>query len=54
MKELKVTILLQKYHLEKKQSCCSAEDDETLSFITKDHLELQGYEVHHCINGASP
>ncbi|NOT38579.1 MAG: response regulator transcription factor [Saprospiraceae bacterium] len=29
-----------------------AEDDETLSFITKDHLELQGYEVHHCINGA--
>lgn len=29
-----------------------AEDDETLSFITKDHLELQGYEVHHCITGA--
>ncbi|MEO6190728.1 MAG: response regulator transcription factor [Saprospiraceae bacterium] len=29
-----------------------AEDDETLSFITKDHLELQGYDVHHCINGA--
>ncbi len=29
-----------------------AEDDETLSFITKDHLELQGYEVFHCINGA--
>ncbi len=28
-----------------------AEDDETLSFITKDHLELQGYEVHHCITG---
>ena len=29
-----------------------AEDDETLSFITKDHLELQGYEVVHCVNGA--
>ncbi|MDQ3142241.1 MAG: response regulator transcription factor [Bacteroidota bacterium] len=29
-----------------------AEDDETLSFITKDHLELQGYDVHHCIDGA--
>ncbi|MCC6815870.1 MAG: response regulator transcription factor [Saprospiraceae bacterium] len=28
-----------------------AEDDETLSFITKDHLELQGYEVHHFISG---
>ncbi|MBP8725742.1 MAG: response regulator transcription factor [Saprospiraceae bacterium] len=30
-----------------------AEDDETLSFITKDHLELQGYEVVHCISGAA-
>lgn len=29
-----------------------AEDDETLSFITKDHLELQGYDVHHSVNGA--
>ncbi len=29
-----------------------AEDDETLSFITKDHLELQGYEIVHCIDGA--
>lgn len=27
------------------------EDDETLSFITKDHLELKGYEVQHCIDG---
>jgi DNA-binding response OmpR family regulator len=27
------------------------EDDETLSFITKDHLELKGYEVRHCIDG---
>lgn len=30
-----------------------AEDDETLSFITKDHLELQGYEVIHCASGAA-
>ena len=29
-----------------------AEDDETLSFITKDHLELQGYEIVHCVDGA--
>lgn len=28
------------------------EDDETLSFITKDHLELKGYEVKHCVDGA--
>ena len=28
------------------------EDDETLSFITKDHLELKGYEVIHCSDGA--
>lgn len=27
------------------------EDDETLSFITKDHLELKGYEVIHCTDG---
>jgi len=30
-----------------------AEDDETLSFITKDHLELQGYEVIHCSSGGA-
>ena len=29
-----------------------AEDDETLSFITKDHLDLQGYEVRHSGDGA--
>jgi DNA-binding response OmpR family regulator len=28
------------------------EDDETLSFITKDHLELKGYEVLHRADGA--
>jgi DNA-binding response OmpR family regulator len=27
------------------------EDDETLSFITKDHLELQGYEILHAATG---
>lgn len=27
------------------------EDDETLSFVTKDNLEINGYEVTHCLNG---
>lgn len=27
------------------------EDDETLNFITRDHLEMQGYEVRHCADG---
>ncbi|MBK7233455.1 MAG: response regulator transcription factor [Saprospiraceae bacterium] len=36
----------------KKAKLLYAEDDETLSFITKDHLELQGYDVHHSVNGA--
>jgi DNA-binding response OmpR family regulator len=27
------------------------EDDETLSFVTKDNLEIHGYLVDHCING---
>lgn len=27
------------------------EDDESLSFVTKDHLELNGCRVVHCING---
>lgn len=27
------------------------EDDESLSFVTKDHLELQGYTVTHCPDG---
>ena len=29
------------------------EDDETLSFITKDNLELNGYNVTHCEDGMS-
>lgn len=27
------------------------EDDESLSFVTKDNLELQGYEITYCENG---
>lgn len=37
----------------KKARLLYAEDDETLSFITKDHLELQGYDVVHCSSGAA-
>lgn len=37
----------------KKARILYAEDDETLSFITKDHLELQGYEVVHCSSGGA-
>ncbi|MBK8625172.1 MAG: response regulator transcription factor [Saprospiraceae bacterium] len=29
------------------------EDDETLSFVTKDNLELHGYDVVHCMDGES-
>lgn len=29
------------------------EDDESLSFVTRDHLELQGYHVTHCADGSS-
>lgn len=28
------------------------EDDETLAFLTKDNLEVNGYDVTHCANGA--
>lgn len=27
------------------------EDDETLGFVTKDNLEMQGYEITHCTDG---
>lgn len=27
------------------------EDDESLSFITKDQLEMESYDVTHCVNG---
>jgi DNA-binding response OmpR family regulator len=29
------------------------EDDESLGFVTRDHLELQGYQVVHCADGPS-
>lgn len=29
------------------------EDDESLSFVTRDHLELQGYQVSHFADGSS-
>lgn len=29
------------------------EDDETLNFITRDHLEMQGYDVRQCSDGAT-
>ncbi|HEX5625795.1 MAG TPA: response regulator transcription factor [Saprospiraceae bacterium] len=37
----------------KKARLLYSEDDETLSFITKDHLELQGYDVTHCSSGGA-
>ncbi|MEM9990335.1 MAG: response regulator, partial [Bacteroidota bacterium] len=30
-----------------------AEDDESLGFVTRDNLELQNYEVTHCLDGQS-
>ena len=27
------------------------EDDESLSFVTRDNLELQGYQITHCSDG---
>ena len=29
------------------------EDDESLSFVTRDHLEMQGYQITHCPDGRS-
>jgi len=29
------------------------EDDESLSFVTRDNLELQGYQITYCANGTS-
>ena len=29
------------------------EDDESLGFVTRDNLELQGYEITHCADGKS-
>lgn len=37
--------------MEKKGKILYAEDDEVLAFVTKDNLELEGYEITHCLNG---
>ena len=37
--------------MKKKATLLYVEDDETLSFVTRDNLELRGYEVDHCIDG---
>lgn len=37
----------------KKAHILYVEDDESLSFVTKDNLEINGYEVTHCIDGKS-
>ncbi len=36
---------------EKKAHLLYVEDDESLSFVTRDNLELNGYEVHYCEDG---
>ena len=36
-----------------KASILYVEDDETLSFVTKDNLEIQGYEITHFADGLS-
>lgn len=35
----------------KKIKLLYAEDDETLAYLTKDNLEQNNYEVHHCADG---
>jgi len=35
----------------KKAKILYVEDDETLGFVTKDNLEINGYEVDHCVDG---
>jgi two-component system, OmpR family, response regulator VicR len=39
--------------MSEKSKILYVEDDETLSFVTKDNLELNGYLVDHCLNGES-
>jgi DNA-binding response OmpR family regulator len=34
-----------------KERILYVEDDESLSFITKDQLEMEGYDVTHAVNG---
>lgn len=37
--------------MSKKPHLLYVEDDETLSFVTRDNLELQGYHITHCLDG---
>ena len=37
--------------MSEKSKILYVEDDETLSFVTKDNLELHGYKVDHCMDG---
>lgn len=37
--------------MSKKTSILYVEDDEVLGFVTRDNLELKGYEITHCVNG---
>ncbi len=37
----------------KKAHLLYVEDDESLAFVTKDNLELQGYQITHCLDGKS-
>jgi len=37
--------------MNEKSKILYVEDDETLSFVTKDNLELHGYKVDHCLDG---
>ncbi len=37
--------------MNKKAHILYVEDDESLSFVTRDNLELQGYQITHCLNG---
>ena len=39
--------------MSEKSKILYVEDDETLSFVTKDNLELHGYDVDHCMDGES-
>jgi len=39
--------------METKSKILYVEDDESLSFLTKDNLELGGYHVVHCADGKS-
>lgn len=39
--------------MSEKSKILYVEDDETLSFVTKDNLELNGYKVDHCMDGES-